>query len=574
LRVDLAGTKPDLLAATVNAVIERLIEVAAEIKRAKLTELANILRDQLDVAQRNVVTAETGLESFRVTTITLPSERAAPVSAGLEMTQGSVLGSYFAMQVERDDLAEDRQAIGRALAEAWDSGLSVDAFEIIEAVQRSTNVKQALAELTQKQADLRALRFTYTDEYPEVQQLQREVQELRRISIPALLRDLVSELDTRYTQVDERIRSASQELEEIPPRAIEEARLRRDVTVAERLYTTLQARYAEARLAEASTIPDLRILDPAIVPQRASNRMGARLILMGFMGALGTGLVGAVLFDRLDRRVRYPEQVTLDLGLQLLGIVPHFEAGTNGAKPSDAATIIEALRGIRLNLVYAHGTAGPLIVTISSPGPGDGKSFISSNLALAFAEAGYHTLLIDGDARRGSLHRVMGGYRKPGLTDFLQGNASRAEIMQDTAHGSLSFIGTGTRTTNVPELLGSQQMAQFVASLRTGSQFNVVIVDSPPLAAGVDAFALGTLTGNLLMILRLGVSDRGLAEAKLDVIDRLPVRVLGAILNDAQEGSTAYRYYKYYSYYLPGYEHSDEKSESLGEENRTLLGTK
>ena len=169
---------------------------------------------------------------------------------------------------------------------------------------------------------------------------------------------------------------------------------------------------------------------------------------------------------------------------------------------------------------------------------------------------------------------MMGGYRKPGLTDFLQGNASRAEIMQDTAHGSLSFIGTGTRTTNVPELLGSQQMAQFVASLRTGSQFNVVIVDSPPLAAGVDALTLGTLTGNLLMILRLGVSDRGLAEAKLDVIDRLPVRVLGAILNDAREGSAAYRYYSYYSYYLPGYEHSDEKSESLVEGDRTLLGTK
>ncbi len=292
------------------------------------------------------------------------------------------------------------------------------------------------------------------------------------------------------------------------------------------------------------------------------------------MGALGMGLVGAVLFDKLDRRVRYPEQVTSDLGLQLLGIVPRFEAGTNGAKPSAAAPIIEALRGIRLNLVYAHGTAGPLIVTITSPGPGDGKSFVSANLALAFAEAGQQTLLIDGDARRGSLHRVMGGHRKPGLTDFLRGNASRSEIVQETAFRSLSFLGAGTRTPDAPQLLGSKRMAEFVAGLRTGSQSNVVIIDSPPLGAGVDAFTLGTLTGNLLMVLRLGISDRGLAEAKLDVIDRLPVRVLGAILNDAREGSTAYRYYSYYSYYMPGYEHSSEKSESLGEGNRTLLGTK
>ena len=77
----------------------------------------------------------------------------------------------------------------------------------------------------------------------------------------------------------------------------------------------------------------------------------------------------------------------------------------------------------------------------------------------------------------------------------------------------------------------------------------------------------------MLMVLRLGISDRELAEAKLDVLDRLPVRVLGAILNDARESSAAYRYYSYYSYYLPGYEHSDERAE-LEESGRALLGTK
>ena len=124
-----------------------------------------------------------------------------------------------------------------------------------------------------------------------------------------------------------------------------------------------------------------------------------------------------------------------------------------------------------------------------------------------------------------------------------------------------------------PELLGSKVMAKFVGSMRTGSNMNVVIIDSPPLAAGVDAFTLGTLTGNMLMVLRLGISDRELAEAKLDVLDRLPVRMLGAILNDAQESSPAYRYYSYYSYYLPGYEHSDERAERE-ESGRALLGTK
>jgi Mrp family chromosome partitioning ATPase len=92
----------------------------------------------------------------------------------------------------------------------------------------------------------------------------------------------------------------------------------------------------------------------------------------------------------------------------------------------------------------------------------------------------------------------------------------------------------------------------------------VIVVDSPPLGAGVDAFALGAVTGNLLMVLRLGMTNRELAEAKLDVLDRLPVRVLGAVLNDVRGGDL----YRYYSYGLPGYEHQDE-----GEgQKRKLLG--
>jgi Mrp family chromosome partitioning ATPase len=85
--------------------------------------------------------------------------------------------------------------------------------------------------------------------------------------------------------------------------------------------------------------------------------------------------------------------------------------------------------------------------------------------------------------------------------------------------------------------------------------YDVILIDSPPLAGGVDPFILGTLTGNLLMVLRTGYSHRDLAAAKLEVLDRLPVRLLGAVLNDVPP-EAGYRYY--YSYYLPGYEASDE----------------
>ena len=561
LRVELAGTSPSLVAATVNTVVERFLEVAAELKRAKLTELVRILEKQLAQAQRNLDEAEIALERYRVTTITLPSE--TPVVAGLQVTQGPVMQGFFELKLERDQIAQDRAGIQRALNQAVDSGIAVDAFEEIGAVQSSTEAVAGLRELTEKQAELRALRYDYTDEHRAVQRLVEDMRQLESVSIPTSLQALLSELAARQSELDARLQAASRELAQIPPRAIQEARLRRTVAVAENLYTMLQQRYEEASLSEASSIPDVRILDTAVVPQQPVHNRVPDFIALGFMIGLGLSLGGAVLLDRVDRRVRYADQVTGELGLSLLSVVPHFDGKHNGS--TGVAPVVEALRGARLNLIYAHGTAGPLIVTVTSPGEGDGKSFIASNLALAFADVGYRTLLIDGDVRRGALHRTVAASRKPGLTDFLNGQASRPEIIQETEYRSLFFIGAGTRTAGASELLGSEQMTQLLASLCSVSQMNAIIVDSPPLGAGVDAFTLGTLTGNLLVVLRLGLSDRELAEAKLDVLDRLPVRVLGAILNDAPTGSGYY-----HSYYLQGYEQKTEEAEER--DARTFLG--
>ena len=552
MRVELAGTDRRLVAATINAITRRFVDVAAELKREKLTELARILGEQLRRTEQNLRESESALQTFRVNTITLPSERSVPLSAGLQVTQDPVFESFFAMRVELEQVRRDRDAIQRGLATVADTALSTDALEVIGSVQRSSELTRALAELTEKRAELRAFRYRYTDEHPPVQRLMVDIAALQRTTIPAITQVLQDELAAREAELERRIGSASRELQQIPPRAIQEARLQRDVEIADNLYTTLQGRYEEARLAEASTIPDVRILDAAVVPERPSRNRAMQLLLFGLVGGIGLGVVAAILLDRFDRRLQYPEQVTSDMGLMILGVVPHLKGAQNGTHAADTVQVVEALRGIRMNLVHAYGAAGPLIVTVTSPGSGDGKSFLSANLALSFANAGHRVLLIDGDSRRGTLHRVLKLRRTPGLTDYLAGRIARAELVSETSTASLHFIGCGTRLKDAPELLGSPMMSQLMTSLR--SSYSVIIVDSPPLGAGVDAYALATWTGNLVLVLRTGATDRQFAEAKLEVLDRLPIRVLGAVLNGVREWNV----YRYYSYYLPGYEHEED----------------
>ncbi|MDZ4257060.1 MAG: CpsD/CapB family tyrosine-protein kinase, partial [Gemmatimonadales bacterium] len=198
-------------------------------------------------------------------------------------------------------------------------------------------------------------------------------------------------------------------------------------------------------------------------------------------------------------------------------------------------------------------------ITITSAMPGDGKSLVSSNLALSFAEAGFKTLLIDGDTRRGELHRTFGVERRPGLLDHLAEQVPIAEALHPTNHPRLTVLTGGSRHRNGPELLGSAAMRELVDQLQ--KEYDVILVDSPPLGAGIDPFLLGTLTGHLMLVVRAGETNREFTEAKLQIIDQLPIRLVGAVLNDIRTNMNEYSYYAYSS----GYAATDEAERREGQ---------
>jgi len=564
MSVSYSGPSARRAADVVNAVVDREVAVATDLKKAKLAELTKILEDQLQLAQTNLTTAENQLETFRVHTVTLPSDQATPVVPGLAITQNPVMNSFFAMKIDREQLRRDKAAIMAVLDQVPDSGISVDALEVIPSVHNSVELHGALGELASAQANLRALRYKYTDATPVVAAAAAQVDTLQRQTVPRLARNLIADITQREQALDTQVSSASTDLQQIPARTIEEGRLQRAVVIAENLYSNLRARYEEAHLEEESSVPDVRILDAAVAPEKPSSNTGPKMLLLGLIAGLGLGVGAAVVLNRFDPRVRYPEHVTTELGLPILGALTRVSAANGNGRPEEMAQVVEALRSIRLNLVHAHGAAGTLLVTISSPGSGDGKSFLASNLAIAFADAGFQTLLIDGDLRRGGLHRVLSAQRKPGLTDYLTGTIGREQVIQGTPYPMLSFIGGGTRKQTAPELLGTPAMRDLVLGMR--GSYNVILIDSPPLGAAVDPFMLATLTGNLVVVLRTGATDRQMARAKLEMLDRLPVRILGAVLNDVQaEG--VYRYYGY----LAGYEAEEERK--AGKELKQIATT-
>lgn len=556
LSISLEGSDPERITSILNAVMDRHITVAAELKRSRLDEMSSILEEQLRYTEAELAQAERDLEEFRVSTITLPTDRSPAIATGLQETRDPVFTTFFNMRIEYEQIRRDRLRL-QAVADDFSKGpIRIEALEVIPAAAGSSELRRVLDELVQARSQLRVYRDRYADDYPPIRDLLVQIETIEARAVPQVVAGIMAELATQERDLQSRIDAASAELEAIPPRTIEEGRLVRREQITENIYNDLRGRVETARLAAASSIPDVRILDRAVVPQQPADDGRLRWAAIIFFGFVGVASGGAILLDRMDARFRYASDVGRDIGLDILGSIPRIDGGKNSVL--NAAQALEAFRELRIHIGFAYGSAGPITLTVSSPAAGEGKSLISSNLAVAFAEVGRRTILIDGDTRRGDAHRLLGREQSPGLIDYLK-ERSGNEIIQKTDHENLDFIACGARGTTTPELLASNRMAYFMGTLKRS--YDVIIVDSPPLAAGGDAVILATLTGNLAVVIRTGTTERQLAQIKLEQLSRLPIRILGAILNDV-DPTDGYSYY--YSNYLPGYEPVAEVGEEEG----------
>lgn len=547
VQVGYSATDPLVAKNTLNAVLRRFVEEAARLKRANLVEGSQVLDSQLIAAEQRMRDAQVALENFKITTVGQAKED-VPVAAGLGMTTSYTYTTFLQMQQTLDSLRRESRELQAALDRSKAGQLTADQMLSIGAVRSSPNLQAVIGQVSATEGELRTLLVTLGEENLQVVNARNQLAMLRDTTLPRYVQAVLDRLANDIADLERRMSNTQREMREIPGRTLTEQRLQNDLMLARSTHADVLKRAAQARMEEASSLPDVRILNEAVAPLRPTKNRKPVIVVLGTLAGLGLGLGLAFLLDLLDGRFRYAEQVTGGLGLSILGVIPEIRrAKGKAAGAEEAAQVVEAFRTVRLNLSHVFPDTGSINLTITSPMPGDGKSLVSSNLALSFAESGYRTLLIDGDTRRGELHRTFGVDRRPGLLDHLAAETAIEECLRNTSHPKLTLMPAGSRHRNAPELMGSRRMHEMMATLR--KQYEVIIVDSPPLAAGIDPFVLGTITGNLMMVVRAGATQRDLAEAKLQIIDRLPIRLVGAVLNDVRSSMNEYKYYAYsYSY--------------------------
>ncbi len=356
---------------------------------------------------------------------------------------------------------------------------------------------------------------------------------------------------------------------DLPQTQQELLRLTRDVQVSTQTYTGLLNQEQQLDIARAGTVGNAYIIDPAVVDVTQPVRPNKlRIIVIGtFLGAFL--IVAWVFLKQMLNRGVEDVQAIEQSGLPVYASIPmspyqrdHESVSRqrmgNGKPyllaidaPNDLA--IEALRSLRTSLHFAMLEAKNNVLMICGASPGAGKTFVSTNLAVIIAQTGQRVLLIDGDLRRGMLHRIMGHDNAHGLSELLVGKVELDKaIHRWPSLEGVHFISRGPAPPNPSELLMHQN---FKVLMKTVSeQYDLVIIDTPPILAVTDAAIIGHQAGTSLLVARFGVNRlKELALAKQRLVQN-GVELKGAIFNAVERRSD--------SYYAYGYEYASSKTEA------------
>ncbi|PFG33187.1 polysaccharide biosynthesis tyrosine autokinase [Sanguibacter antarcticus] len=285
----------------------------------------------------------------------------------------------------------------------------------------------------------------------------------------------------------------------------------------------------------------------ATVPRFTATPNTRLNLALGLALGLAVGVGIAVVRHLLDTRIRDEsdvKQVTSSSIIASIAFDPDAPSHPLIVQTHPHSQRAEAFRRLRTNLQFLDVDGRPGTIVVTSSLPGEGKSTTAINLAMTLADAGSRVVLVDADLRRPSVARYMGLEGNVGLTTVLIGRATVAEVVQPWGDGNLHVLPSGQVPPNPSELLGSTSMSTLLDSL--AAEYDVVLVDAPPLLPVTDAAILSRLAGGALVVVGADTLDRHQLAESMASLENVGARVLGLVLNRAvRTPSDAYAYYDY-----------------------------
>jgi polysaccharide biosynthesis transport protein len=553
LEISVTSRKPELASLIANTLISNYIERSFRDNYAATANISGWLNTQLNGLKANLEKSQDKMVTY---------QRDLGI-VGLDPKDSITVATLEELNKEAADAGVDRM-----MKEAALNALKSSTPDVIDAeANKDPALLASKVSLAQLQTQYESLAQTYGSAYPPLKTLKVQIGQLERTLAQQESAQIASAqkafdaAQSNENMLRKKLNDEEQAAFNNGAKAAAFQFARQDYETNRLLYDGLQERLQEASIMAGLHSTSIHVVDNADLPVYPSHPRTHLNLAIGAGTGLMLGLGLALLLEALDTNLKTMADIEQALQLPLLAAIPSVE--TEDLVPSrfremavskgtqSWSRIAEALRGMRTSILLSSAGAAPKVIMVTSTRPTEGKSSVSTLMAITFALNGSRVLLMDADLRRPSVHLRFRIGKGLGLSSLLSGKITpREAIVEWPELPNLHLLTSGPVPPLPSELLGSKQMEDLLGALR--ADYDFVIIDTPPVLAVTDAAILGRLTDAVILIVRYGTVQRHVVRRSIDMLDRSGSHLLGVAINGVDFKAPEYSEYygrKYYEYY-------------------------
>jgi succinoglycan biosynthesis transport protein ExoP len=587
VKVSATTSDPELSAKIANLHSQNFIELAKEEKQK--TALSNLvfLRSQAEELASKVAVIEQDIAKY--------AEENAIVA--LNQDENIVLRKMSELNQLLTEATAKRIKAESEFNEAKDGG------NISSSSNDSRGLEDIKLRIREREGEYANLGQKFKPAYPAMIQLKAEIDSLK-VNLKSQEKLMLRNTEAQYKADIASEEELKRELElqkskafDLSRRSVKYNSMKREFDSVKDLHQSVLRQLKEAQIGAESEVNNITMSDKAAIPQAHSSPNRPRNISLSlFLGPI-LGFLIALLLEVLNNTMETADQVQKVLQLPSLGVIPSFSSEGSTYQPAALTALTErsklalenkdleenteehnqdlsptplgkhvehslvtvsapfsatseAFRAVRTSILLSSADNPPRVVLVTSSRKGEGKTTLSSNLALTIAGTVKSLVLIDSDLRRSAVHKHFGiANDAPGLVEYLTGMCTLDEVIHKTSHAKLFVIPAGIKPPNPAELLGSKKMADLLDILR--EKFEFVLIDSPPILPVTDAVLLSRVVDGVIMVVRGQKTEQNIARDAKNKIAQVGGKILGVILNgvDVKRGHHYYYYRDSYSDY-------------------------
>ena len=558
-----------LAAEVANAIANSYIEHTYNIRIRSSSSLASFMEKQIEELRAKMEVSSAALLRFeREMNIINPEEKTNILSARLLQLNAE----YTTAQGDRVRKEVAYQTAKTGTIEAAMSSTQGETLKKL--MERHNEAAQKFSQIKEQ----------YGVRHQEYKKADAEVRELSQ-QVEAGRRNILKQAELEYQESAHRenilrqaVAESKTEYDKINARSFEYQQLKREAEADKQLYEELVRKIRESSINAGFQSNSIRLADSARPPVKpVFPNMPLNLTLALLFSAMAA-VAAAVASDAMDKTIRDPEQIAQTLNVEVLGSLPMVRekefrprlaavANPQGKPPGTALVLSsngnaasrasasgsltlfeESMRTLHSSILLSDLDQGVHSLLVTSTAPGEGKSTTAAYLAISNAEQGHSTLLIDGDLRRPSIHRIFGISSTTGLSSvLLEQTPWRQAVAKLESHPNLDILPAGPSSRRAPDLVarGLEAMVE-----EAGREYSMIVIDSPPFLNFAEPLRMSTIVDGVLLVTVAGQTDRQAVASVVATLKRVRANVVGLVLNKVTRDLTEhYHYYGYYGYY-------------------------